>query len=173
MQNLKHKALLILTALTIIGEVASIILWTTNRPIMGEPTARFSLAVDYRIAVVNAAVFAVLNLAAFALIFRKNKTGTLLLIAISILNRVISYSLFVGGAHAIFITWTALLVIFAYVEYRGLSKIKTLFLSGGVLLDLLATALFFTPANSSVGLVFYFIFMAFLVGTAVAIKKLR
>jgi hypothetical protein len=30
MKNLKHKILLVLVALTIIGEVASIILWTAN-----------------------------------------------------------------------------------------------------------------------------------------------
>jgi len=33
MQDLKHKILLVLVALTIIGEIASIILWTTNRPV--------------------------------------------------------------------------------------------------------------------------------------------
>jgi hypothetical protein len=32
MQDLKHKILLLLTEITIIGEVSSIILWTTNRP---------------------------------------------------------------------------------------------------------------------------------------------
>jgi hypothetical protein len=97
MQNLKHKILLVLTALTIIGETASIILWITNRPISSEPYARFSLAVDYTIAVANAAVFIVLNLLAFVLIFRRNKTGPLFLIAISILNRVISHLIFKGG----------------------------------------------------------------------------
>jgi hypothetical protein len=174
MQNLKHKILLVLTALTIIGETASIILWITNRPISSEPYARFSLAVDYTIAVANAAVFIVLNLLAFVLIFRRNKTGPLFLIAISILNRVISYLIFIGGAHGIFITWTALLVIFAYAEYRGLSKFETLFLSGGVIFDLAATALLFNPADSAIfGLVFYFLFLAFLVGIVIAIKKLR
>lgn len=74
-QALTHKILLVLTALTIIGEFAPIILWTTNRPVGGEPTARFSLAVDYTIAVANAAVFAVLNIIAFVLIFRRNKLG--------------------------------------------------------------------------------------------------
>jgi hypothetical protein len=75
MQDLKHKILLVLTALTIIGEFASIILWTTNRPVGGEPYARFSLAVDYTIAVANAAVFIVLNLVAFMWLFRRNKMG--------------------------------------------------------------------------------------------------
>jgi hypothetical protein len=174
MQDLRHKILLVLTALTIIGEVASIILWTTNRPIGGEPYARFSLAVDYTIAVANAAVFIVLSLVAFVWIFRRNKTGPLFLIAVSIINRVISYPIFIGGAHGIFITWTALLVIFAYVEYRGLGKFETLLLSGGVILDLAASSLLFNAADNSIfGLVFYFLFLAFLVGIVVAIKKLQ
>jgi hypothetical protein len=46
MRELKHKILLALSALTIIGEVASIFLWTTNRYVGGEPYARFSLAVS-------------------------------------------------------------------------------------------------------------------------------
>jgi hypothetical protein len=122
MQDLKHKILLFLTALTIVGEVASIILWTTNRPIGGEPYARFSLAVDYTIAVADAAIFAVLNVVAFVLIFRRNKMGSLFLMGISIINRAISHPIFIGGVHGIFITWTAVLVIFAYLDYRKLAK---------------------------------------------------
>jgi hypothetical protein len=122
LRDLKHKILLFLTALTIVGEVASIILWTTNRPIGGELFARFSLAVDYTIAVANAAVFAVLNIIAFVLIFRRNKMGPLFLIVISIINRVISHPIFIDGVHGKFITWTAMLVIFAYLDYRKMSK---------------------------------------------------
>jgi hypothetical protein len=124
MQNLKHKILLVLVAITIIGEVASIILWTTNRPLAGQPSARFTLAVDYTIAVANAAVFTALNIIAFALIFKGKKIGPIFLIAISILNRVISHPIFIGGVHGIFITWTAVLVVFAYLDYRRLSTQK-------------------------------------------------
>lgn len=174
MQDLKHKILLILIAITIIGEFASIILWTTNRPVGVEPSARFSLAVDYTIAVANAAVFVVLNIFAFALIIRRNKKGALLLITISILNRIISYPIFIGGAHGIFITWTAIIVIFAYVEYRELSNFETSFLSGGVIFDLAATSLLFNAAdNAFFGLIFYFLVIAILVGIMAAIKKLR
>ncbi|MCK5628771.1 hypothetical protein KAI12_04820, partial [Candidatus Bathyarchaeota archaeon] len=74
-----RKILMILVAITIIGEVASIILWTTNPAISGEPEARFSLAVDYKIAVANAAIFAVLNLIALIWIKRQNKRGPLFL----------------------------------------------------------------------------------------------
>jgi hypothetical protein len=122
MQDLKHKTLLVLTALTIIGEVASIILWITNPPLGGNPSARFTLAVDYTIAVANAAVFAVLNIIAFIWILRRNKNGPLFLIAISVINRVFSHPIFIGGVHLIFITWTILLIIFAYLDYRKLSR---------------------------------------------------
>ena len=121
MRDLQHKILLILTAITIVAEIGSIILWTVNPRIpLGQ--ARVTLAVDYRIAVADAAVFAILNFAAFVWILRRNKIGPIFLIAISIINRVVSFSLFIGGAHFFFITWTVLLVIFAYLDYRKLSK---------------------------------------------------
>ena len=174
MQDLKHKILLVLIALTIIGEVASIILWTANPTIPTGQEIRYTLAADYTIAVANAAIFVVLNLIAFILIIRRNKMGPLFLIAISIVNRLISEPIFIGGIHMIFVTWTAQLVIFAYVEYRGLSNRGTLFLSGGVILDLIVASLIFNPVNSLVlGVVFYVLFIVFLVGTLIAIKKLR
>ena len=121
MRDLQHKILLILTAITIVAEIGSIILWMVNPRIpLGQ--ARVTLAVDYRIAVADAAVFAVLNLAAFVWILRRTKMGPIFLIAISIINRVVSFPLFIGGAHIVFITWTVLLVIFAYLDYRKLSK---------------------------------------------------
>ena len=121
MRDLQHKILLVLVAITIFAEVASIIFWTIN-PTLLIGKARVTLAVDFRIAVINAAVFAVLNLVAFIWIFRRNKKGPLFLMAISIVNRVISDLLFIGGAHIVFITWTILLVIFALLDYRKLSK---------------------------------------------------
>jgi hypothetical protein len=121
MQDLKHKILLVLTAFTIVGEVASIIFWTVN-PTIPLGQARSVLAVDYKIPVASAAIFAVLNLVAFVWIKRRNKNGSLFLIAISIINRLISYTFFIGGDHLLFISWTALLIIFAYLDYRKLSK---------------------------------------------------
>jgi hypothetical protein len=121
MRDLQHKILLFLVAITIIAEVASIIFWIVN-PTIPLGKARVTLAVDFRIAVANAVVLAALNLMAFLWIVRRNKTGPLFLIAISIINRVISDPIFIGGAHIVFITWTVLLVIFAYLDYRKISK---------------------------------------------------
>jgi hypothetical protein len=48
--------------------------------------------------------------------------GPLFLMVISIINRAISHLIFIGGVHGIFITWTVVLVIFAYLDYRKLAK---------------------------------------------------
>jgi len=174
MRDIRHKVLLILTAMTIIGEIASIILWIVNPPMGIEPSARFSLATDYTVAVANAAIFAAINIVALFLIVKGNKTGALLLIVASILNRLISYPIFIGGIHGIFITWTALLVIFAYVEYRGLSKFETAFLSLGVLFDFALASLLFSAAESAdLGLAFYLIILAVLFGIVVIKRRRR
>jgi hypothetical protein len=174
MREISLKILITLTAITIIGEIASIILWITNPPIGIEPSARFSLAVDYTIAIANAALFAGINILALFLIIKKNKNGPLILIFASIVNRLISHFIFIGGIHGIFITWTALLVIFAFVQYRGLSNFKIAFLSLGVLSDFaLSSLLFSATENADLGLVFYLGVLAVLVGIILAIRKLR
>ena len=122
MQDLTHKILVVLTALTIIGEIASIALWIVNPPLGVNPNARFTLAVDYTIAVANAAFFVVLNLIVLVWVIRRNKMGPIFLMAISIINRIVSHPIFIGGAHLIFISWTVLLIIFAYLDYKKLSK---------------------------------------------------
>jgi hypothetical protein len=166
-KGVKHKLLLILIAMTIIGEVFSILIWTL------QPSQRFTI-LNYELGIINAAIMIPLNLLALFGIIKGKKWGPLFLIAISIGNRLWSQPLFDGGIHMIFVTWTALLVIFSYVEYRGLSNRETLFLSGGVLVDLAMSSLLFNPADSLIfGLVFYVLFLVFLVGTLIAIKKLR
>ena len=174
MKDLKHKILLLLVALTIIGEVASIILWTANPIIPTGENIRYTLTVDYTIAVGSAAVFVALNLVALIWIIRRNKMGPLFLIAISIINRLISEPIFVGGIHLIFVTWTAILVVFAYNEYRELSNFETAFLSIGAISNLALSAFLFNPVDSlTYGLIFYIAFLAFLVGTVIALRKLR
>ena len=115
MQNLTHKVLLVLTSITIMAEVASIIFWAVN-PIIPLGQARSTLAIDYKIAIASAAAFAVLNLIALIWILRRKKIGPIFLIATSIINRILSDFYFIGGAHFIFITWTIVLVIFAYLD---------------------------------------------------------
>ncbi len=121
MQNTTYRILLTITSLTIIGEIASIFLWTLNPTLPSGLVMRFSLAVDYTIAVVNAAIMIIFNSFSLFLIIRKNKKGCLLLISVSIINRVFSHFIFIGGAHLFSIAWTAVLILFAYFEYKRLS----------------------------------------------------
>ena len=121
MQNATHKILLTLTSLTIIGEIASIILWTLNPTLPSGLMMRFSLAIDYIIAIANAAIMIIFNSLSLFLIIRKNKKGCILLILISIINRVFSHFIFIGGAHLFSVAWTAVLILFAYLEYKRLS----------------------------------------------------
>jgi len=64
MKNLQHKILLILIAITIIAEVASIIFLIVD-PTNPLGKARITSAVDFRIPVANAVVFVGLNFMAF------------------------------------------------------------------------------------------------------------
>lgn len=121
MKKATYKVLLAITSLTIIGEIASIILWALNPTLPSGLTMRFSLAVDYTIAVGNAAIMIIFNSLSLFLIKRKNKKGCLLLILISIINRVVSHFIFIGGAHLFGVAWTAVLILFAYLEYKRLS----------------------------------------------------
>lgn len=122
MQDLKHKSLLVLLTLTIIGEVASIILWTVNPSIGPQQSVRFTLNVDYTIAVVNAAIMVVLNIMALFWVRKENKWGPIFLIIISVGNRVASHPIFIGGTHLIFVSWTVILVILSYFEYQRIIK---------------------------------------------------
>ena len=166
-EGFKYKILLLLVALTIIGEVLSIILWTTG---LGTDVS----IIDLQLGIVNAAIMIPLNLIALLGIIKGKKWGSLFLIAISIGNRLWSQLLFIGGIHLIFVTWTALLVIFAFSEYKGLSNLETGVLSGGMLLNFGLSVLLFNPFESlTSGLLFYSLFMVFLVGAIIVYRKLR
>jgi hypothetical protein len=116
-----HKLLLILISIAIIGEIFSIIIWAVNPLIFqGLHEARFTLAVDYEIAILNAGIMVVLNLVSFFGIIKRKKWGPLILIISSIGNRIASHPIFIGGTHLVFISWTIVLVVFSIIEYRQL-----------------------------------------------------
>jgi hypothetical protein len=168
MLDIKHKILLILLSLTIIGEALSIIIWTNV------PRERFTLTASWEIAVINAVIMIPLNLMALFWIKKRSKSGPLFLIVISIGNRIASQLIFNGGMHLIFVTWTALLVVFAYLEYRKLNNFEALFLVGGVIFALIAAILIFTvTGNSILGVIAYTLVLALVIGTLTAIKKVR
>lgn len=166
-QGVKHKILLILITLTIIGEALSIIIWTL------QPEQQFTL-LSYELGVISAGFMIVLNLFALYWIIKGKTWAPLYFIALSIGNRIWSQTHFGGGIHMIFVTWTSLLVIFSYNEYRGLSNTETGTLSVGVILDLGLSSFLFNPADSLTnGLIFYIAFLAFLVGTAIILRRIR
>ena len=166
-EGAKHKIFLILIAMTIIGEVLSIIMWTAL------PQSRITI-LDVQLGIINAAIMIPLNLFALFWIIKGKRWAPLYFIAISIGNRLWSQPLFDGGIHMIFVTWTSLLLVFAYNEYRGLSNSETAVLSGGVILDLALSSLIFNPVDSlTYGIIFYVLFLVGLVGALIAIKKLR
>ena len=115
-----------------------------------------------------------LNLIALFGIIKRKNWAPLYFIAISIGNRLWSQPLFDGGIHMIFVTWTTILVVFTYNEYRGLSNYETAFLSIGAIANLALSAFLFNPVDSlTYGLIFYIAFLTILIGTVIALRKLR
>ena len=166
-EGIKHKILLILITLIIVGELLSILMWTLL------PELRFTV-LSYELGVINAGVMIILNGFALYWIIKRISWAPLYFITISIGNRLVSQTLFDGGIHMIFVTITSVLVIFAYNEYRGLSSTETVVLSGGVILDLALSSLLFNPVDSlTSGLIFYVLFLVFLIGVIMAYRKLR
>ncbi len=125
MQEIPRKILYILIVLTIIGEALSISIWTNN------PAQRSVLVVDWQIAVLNAAIMVPLSLLALFWIIKRKEWGPIFFIAISVGNRIASQFFFNSGMHGLFISWTMLLVFFAYYTYRQLNKIEILSIIAG------------------------------------------
>ena len=165
---IKHRILLILITLTIIGEALSILIWTF------QPETQLISLLNYELGVISAAVMIILNGLALYWIIKGISWAPLYFIVLSIGNRIWSQTHFDGGIHMIFVTWTGLLVIFAYNEYRGLNNVETGVLSVGVILDLALSSLLFNPVDSlTYGLIFYILFLVVLVGALIVIRKLR
>ncbi len=122
MQGLTHKILLVLLALTIVGEVASISFWVLN-PVLFFGPARDSLAVDWTVAVANGAVWVTLNVVALALTLKRKRIGPLMVVVVAVLNRAFSLPVFGQGINEL-IAGTVLLVIFGAVDFWRLSKQK-------------------------------------------------
>ena len=168
MKNLTRKILYVLIFLTVIGESISIFLWTNS------PVQRSVLIVDWEIAVLNAVIMVPLNLLALFWIIKRKDWGPLFLIAISIGNRIASQIFFDSGMHGLFITWTALLVFFAYFTYRPLNKIEILSILGGYVTGFIAFILTYNYTyNSIISTTALFLVLISWIGTIKAIMKYR
>ena len=112
-----HLILMVLVTLSIIGGLASIVVWYTQADM------RMTLVVDYNEAIIAAAIVVVLNIVAFVSIRMKMKWGPLLIIAITIPNRILGFFHFeVSAGQVLFIGWSAILIIFALLDYMQLTK---------------------------------------------------
>ena len=78
-QGIKHKILLVLITLTIIGEILSILIWTFL------PEQRFTI-LSYELAVISAGFMVLLNALALYWIIKGSNWAPLYFIAISIGN---------------------------------------------------------------------------------------
>ena len=78
-----HLILMVLVTIAIIGGLASIVIWYT------QPDLRMTLVVDYTEASIAAAIVAILNVVALLVIRMKSKWGPLLVIAITVPNRIL------------------------------------------------------------------------------------
>jgi hypothetical protein len=108
---------MILVTLSIIGGLASILIWYT------QPDMRMTLVVDYNEAIIAAAIVAVLNIVALISLKMKMKWGPILVIAITIPNRILGFFHFeVSAGQVIFIVWSVILVVFALLAYKQLTK---------------------------------------------------
>ena len=112
-----HKILMLLVTLSIIGGLASIIIWYT------QPDMRMTLVVDYNEAIIAAAVIAVLNILALVSLKMKMQIGPLVVIAITIPNRILGYFHFeLAAGQVVFIAWSAILIIFALLDFMQSHK---------------------------------------------------
>lgn len=130
MQEIPRKILYILIVLTILGEVFSIYMFSVGEPI--NPEVEFEpLSVDWEIAVLNAAIMVPLNLLALYLILKRIEWGPIYFIIISVGNRMWSQFIYNSGMHGLFISWTILLVFFAFYVYHKLNNIEILSILAG------------------------------------------
>ena len=130
MQEIPRKILYILIILTVLGEIFSIYQFSAGDSI--NPDVEFEpLKVGDEIAILNAAIMVPLNLLALYLIMKRVEWGPLFFIAISVGNRMWSQFIYDSGMHGLFISWTILLVFFAFYVYHKLNKIEILSIFAG------------------------------------------
>jgi hypothetical protein len=125
-----HKILILFVIINIIGDIGNVIAWWAvpsmpglslynsyiGTAINNNPTA---LIIGSVILLIVAAVYA----ASLTGLLKSMKWAPLLIIAISIVNRAIAVGLYLlSPAFAFWAVWTAILVVFAYLDLR---KMKT------------------------------------------------
>lgn len=126
-----HRILMLLVLINILGDIGNIASWYSN------PDSRISLnggiiasfaGTENALAAgtIILAVVVIIYVVALSGLFKKMKWAALLVIAISVVNRVLALFIFAfGSAYAFWAVWTIILVIFAFLDYRQLSTLQT------------------------------------------------
>ena len=132
MQEIPRKILYILIILTVLGEIFSIVQFSSGDSI--NPDVEFEpLKVGDELAILNAAIMVPLNLLALFLIIKRVGWAPLFFIAISVGNRMWSQFIYGSGMHGLFISWTILLVFFAYYVYRKMNWTEIISIAAGAI----------------------------------------
>jgi hypothetical protein len=127
--GLAGKILILFIAINIIGEIGNVIFWwvspdsralSLNTSLIGNAVgADGALIAGTVILLVVAAVYTVALLG----LLRKRTSAPLLIIAISIVNRVLALLLYaISPAFAFWAVWTAILVVLAFLVWRKMKS---------------------------------------------------
>jgi hypothetical protein len=126
-KNWVNILLILLVVINIIGDIGNIALWNA------EPSSQESLMGGYIASLAGAenaltagtiilAVVAIIYIASLLGLFKQQKWGPLLVIAISIANRAIAVFLYLFNEFFfLWFAWTIILLIFAFLDFRKLS----------------------------------------------------
>jgi hypothetical protein len=124
-----HKILMIFVAINIIGDIGNVVFWWAS------PSSRLSLTpsiIGNAAGADNALIAGTIVLLVVAVVYivslfglmKKMLWAPLLVIAISVANRVIAVFLYqISPAFIFWAIWTVILVVVAYLDYK---KMKTL-----------------------------------------------
>jgi hypothetical protein len=123
-----HRLLIFFVLINIIGDLGNVAAWwanpdsralSLNNGIIGSAVGTDSALIAGSVILT---VVAVVYIASLIGLFRKQKWGSLLVIAISIANRVLAVFLYkISAAFAFWGIWTIILVVFAYLDHRNLA----------------------------------------------------
>lgn len=126
-RNWFNIALILLVGINIIGDIGNIALWNAD------PSLQESLIGGYIASLVGAenaltagtailAIVAIIYIASILGLLKKQKWGPLLVIAISIANRVIAVFLYqFNEFFFVWFAWTIILLVVAFLDFRKIS----------------------------------------------------
>ena len=131
-KNRINTVLIIFVLINIIGEVGNVAFWFASESSRGT-SLNTSLLANY-LGVGSALFAASAILTVVALIyaislfglFKAQKWAPLLVVGISIINRILALLIyFISPAFAFWAVWTAILIVFSYIDYQKLTPTPT------------------------------------------------